>query len=421
MDHSKFIPKKINFEIPDLKEFSILKSTFLAFEGWIQFDDKAIKSISIHELRHLDKPRHTAWISSVPHSTKYHFNFLINGFSLQAKFDLTLYIEIEDGSSFPLIEISGECDFSAFALKPKISPFLISNLGRSGGQWLTTLLSFHPQIAVLNPLISEPHFSTYYLDMAMDLTDPSSLLSERTNLTQLPHWWLGHHLNRSDFQNLLYHLNSTDFADISKIQNKNAINFCVKSLDEIYRKTAKKMGKKGVQFFCEKSVMHYKSDLLCQLIPSARQIVLVRDFRDLLCSIFSFNQKLKTEYFGVLEGESMLAFLERYFSIVVNSLTNHYQQNSSRIHLVKYEELMRDPENELKSILSFLKLKNDSSCIKDMIQSASAYLPEYQEQHKTKQSSRDSLRRFESEFSNDLEQRTWDLLGEKLAFFGYRR
>ena len=67
--------------------------------------------------------------------------------------------------------------------------------------------------------------------------------------------------------------------------------FAQQRIDAVYRQVAA-LGDGRAEFFAEKCLPEGNvPQLLRELYPDAREVFLVRDFRDMLCSIRAFNEK----------------------------------------------------------------------------------------------------------------------------------
>ena len=113
--------------------------------------------------------------------------------------------------------------------------------------------------------------------------DPSDL--------DTPRWWLdgGRDLGDEELERWL----GSEAID-------SLCGLCQGQIEAFYRHLA---GTGAPRYFVEKYLPHQVvPDLLAELYPGAREVILVRDFRDMLCSVIAFNRKRGWDAFGRSEG-----------------------------------------------------------------------------------------------------------------------
>ena len=68
--------------------------------------------------------------------------------------------------------------------------------------------------------------------------------------------------------------------------------FCQRSIDDWYTTVAETQGQSGARYFAEKHLWpNYIPVLMRELYPAAKEVFLVRDFRDMAHSIMAFDRK----------------------------------------------------------------------------------------------------------------------------------
>ena len=89
---------------------------------------------------------------------------------------------------------------------------------------------------------------------------------------------------------------------------------------------------------------NYIPVLMWELYPSAKEIFLVRDFRDMACSILAFDRKRGFAGFGRPDGaatRSTCAMELREMALDLRKQLGHDRRD--RAHLVRYEDLVLRP------------------------------------------------------------------------------
>jgi hypothetical protein len=179
----------------------------------------------------------------------------------------------------------------------------------------------------------------------------------------------------------------------------------------------KKLKKKKVRYFVEKQTVPNRSWLIYDLYSKPREIFLVRDWRDVFCSIIAFNNKRGVVTFGREGMESDAAFAYRLGADIAN-LRREYHTRADRALLVRYEELLLNPEHELKRILDYIGVDATLSTIGAILRQANEPDPLLQ-QHRTSRSERESIGRWKRDLSPELQEVVNAVFREHLEAFGY--
>jgi hypothetical protein len=80
--------------------------------------------------------------------------------------------------------------------------------------------------------------------------------------------------------------------------------------------------------------------LVWELYPHAKELFLVRDFRDVFSSMLAFNQRSGRRVFGPahVESDEELAYFLRDSRL--RYLSNSWPKREERAHLIRYEDLI---------------------------------------------------------------------------------
>jgi len=152
---------------------------------------------------------------------------------------------------------------------------------------LQRLLEAHPEILVLRPHRYEQRVAGYWVEVLLALTEPSGYMRQLAPAGSLDdlHWWLGHEGPPAH----------TDPADpLHRWLGREAVvslaDLCRSRIDDLYAQAAAQARGPQPRYFAEKHTLR-SAALTAELYPGAREIFLVRDFRDMVASILAFNRK----------------------------------------------------------------------------------------------------------------------------------
>jgi hypothetical protein len=194
--------------------------------------------------------------------------------------------------------------------------------------------------------------------------------------------------------------------------------FCRDAIDGFYGGLAAAQHRPEPAFFCEKMLDFRLGFFMWNLYPNARQIFLVRDFRDVVCSVLSFNKKRGVLQFGrerVESDEAYVPDLKRSTSELLSNL----RSRGSDVLLVRYEELLNEPRGVLGGVLDYLGLERSEASVEAMITGASTDTSELK-QHRTSSSVEASVGRWRTDLSPKLQALCRSAFDELLPQFGYK-
>jgi len=194
-------------------------------------------------------------------------------------------------------------------------------------------------------------------------------------------------------------------------------DFCRDSIQRFYKKIADIQDQPSARYFAEKIAPNSsQAKLLRELFPAAHEIILVRDFRDMVASILAFNRKRGYKAFG-----QVLATTDEAYPFVlqesVMTLVEAVRENPNAL-VVKYEDLVTKPATTLATILAHLGTPHDTAAVEEMVRKAKVTTPEM-EQHQTSSSVDESVGRWRSEMPESLVAACREAFKEALVEFNY--
>lgn len=156
-----------------------------------------------------------------------------------------------------------------------------------------------------------------------------------------------------------------------------------------------------------------------ELYPEAREIFLVRDFRDMVCSVLAFNEKRGYQAFWRELVDTDEEYVTRIVRVRLMELYRQWQARADRTCLVRYEDLVQRPLEVLPEILAYLGLDGGSEVAEKMLAAAAVETPELRD-HRTAPDAAASIGRWRRDLTPELQAVCRRELGDLLEAFGYR-
>lgn len=345
------------------------------------------------------------------------FRMSLSALNFPTLASIYLQIVLEDGELLPLSVITLERATIAPTNPPVLTPILLSTLGRTGSTWAMRLLGEHPQLVAYRPFEYEPRFTHYWLDVFATLAEPRSYYQAIEAELYDETWWVGRG-------------RSVEPPDPEEPQLRRwfgsdsviaAADFCLSRIDSFYREVRGLQSKASAQYFVEKCWPSQQlTMLMSELYPGGKEIVLVRDFRDMVCSILSFNRSRGFASFGrelVATDEDFVRKLRES----ATQLLDHWKRQSARAHLLRYEDLILQPQATLQAMFEYLEVEATPELIERVLKQAKGLTLEAQKEHSTSKDASSSVGRWRKDLSDDLKRICRESFGDVLDEFGYER
>jgi hypothetical protein len=320
---------------------------------------------------------------------------------------------LQDRRRIPLCQLSLRRRPVRADYAPTLQPLMLTTLGRAGTTWTMRLLGEHPRIVIQRYYPFELRAARYWLHALKLMAEPQDLYrSAHPDSFQGERHFLGYNPNYP-----VPLLRTPGVAEwVGRDQIERLAAFTLQSIDECYTRIAAAQDQPEAIYFAEKHRPDHVPWLARELYQAPREIFLVRDFRDVLASMVAFEQAQGRDLFGAtLIGARALA--NQLKNGVISKLAGAWTTRRDTAHLVRYEQLIQDPESTLQRLLTFLDLEHDSTTIAGMIERASLENPEMA-QHRTSASAAASIGRWrtsDAEFRAICEEH----FQAGLSVFGY--
>ena len=276
----------------------------------------------------------------------------LSALKLDPEFLVELDMTLENGDQARLGSIRGRRSRLTTTFEPRIEPIGLTALGRTGSTAVTRLVAAHPEVVAYRPFEYEPRVMTYWLDLLQDLSDPAAFRRQVQPQGPLdPGWWTGarppypRRLVDDELQALLGGETIDELA-----------LFAQRRIERFYDRAAELEGRPGVTRFVEK-LGPRTGALMRELYPGAREIVLVRDFRDMVASVFAFNRKRGFQGFGRARTADDVEYVATIVADSVEMLAEAWRARSGDAFLLRYEDLVQAPDETVRSLLEHLELE----------------------------------------------------------------
>ncbi len=347
------------------------------------------------------------------------FRAEINTLRMKPSFDLLVYAVLANESRLLLAKINGRRAALSSGFQPSMQPLIMTTLGRTGSTWLTQLLGQHPAIIAYRPFQYEPRVLTYWMEIMKTLTEPASYVQQFVPDLSNQHWWIGDQYASPGY----FRKPKKDWQVerwLGKTNVEALTGFCQGQIESCYREIAALQKQREACYFTEKYAPGFDITpaLIHELYPKRREIFLVRDFRDMVCSMASYSKKNADAVFFKDQVNTIEAYIPEVRNAALCLLKN-WRERKAFSYLLKYEDLICHPQETLLSVLNYLDLKADSETIQMMLQKAAERVPEAQRQHQTSRSPAASIGRWKQDLDSSLYDVCQEAFRDALHEFGY--
>jgi hypothetical protein len=286
---------------------------------------------------------------------------------LPRDFVIEVCARLSDDSAVPVAAVHAHRQLVLPAYRPKLQPLLVTGLQRADATWLMRLLAEHPLIVADRRHPHEFDAAKHWLRMLR-------VLSETTNHGE-PQPWYG----RECIERLAA--------------------FCMESIDGCYQQLALAQNQSDARYFAERFPPEYLPDPVWELYPESREIIFVRDLRDIVCTIRAFDAQ------GGRAAGDRESDVIRKLRPDAARLVQRWKKRLAPGHLVRYEDLVLQPAQTLAGVFEYLGLPAD---VEKLVERVAQEKPETA-----------SIGRWRSDLSPTLKALCQETFGDLLVQFGY--
>jgi len=340
------------------------------------------------------------------------FFTIVNSLNLPPEFEILLRARLADASRVPLARLRGRREPLRTVFEPQIDPLLVTTLGRTGSTILMKVLAAHPEVVACSPFQHEARVATYWMGVMKSLTDPVSYRRQINPTGTIDGtWWIG---DTPPLPRRPKDPHLARWLDVDAVRDIAA--FCQSRIEAAYTEVAADAAGTP-RYFAEKYRPDRISAMMSELYPRAREIVLVRDFRDMVASMFAYNVKRGRMGFRRDKFDDDAQYVIRQIKPSVAALTEAWKARSDSAHLVRYEDLVLDPEPTIAALLGHLGLPADGHAAA-MAAALTARDPET-EWHRTTPDPAASIGRWQRDLDEGVRLACEEALAPELQAFGY--
>lgn len=351
----------------------------------------------------------------------FHYEVGTLGLGTSVELDTRLTLSNESGSdnhSIDLFRLRARKQ-SHLHLAPRYNPLQVTASGRSGTTLLMQILGLHRQILTTNFYPYEVRQAGYWLHFLQtagmpanfeEAAHPDRFYQDRHHSGASPYShpeYLNQYRNPQTFRD---YYNSATFGALSK--------FCVDRIDDYYELIARAEEKPEARLFAEKCTPGYTQNICWDLYPKAKEIILTRDFRDLLCSARAFNAKRQRPAFDQDMADGDFEWVSYMARTRVQQLHEAWHERGSRALHVRYEDLIHSPAAEIRRILRYLEVDSSPATSAAITEQAFAKRTDTAA-HGTTSNPSASIGRWKTELSRELREHCRTEFGQVLQTFGY--
>jgi hypothetical protein len=335
---------------------------------------------------------------------------------LEPEAELQIRALLEDGTRSRLGAIRLRHQPVQSGFEPRLQPLMLTTMGRAGTTWTMRLLSEHPEVVVHRCHPYELRTARYWWHMLKTLAEPRDPHhSAQADHFQTNKQWVGYNPFYPEpigvTPGLVEWMGRDYVEDLAR--------FCQRNAEEAYLRIAAGQGQTNATYMAEKHRADNLPWLVWELYPKAKEIFLVRDFRDVYSSMLAFNQKFGRRAFGPAHIETDEEFAMFLRNSTIRNLSRSWPKRQEHAHLIRYEDLITQPRAILNGVLEYLEIDSSDAMMDGMLERASAENPDMK-QHLTSSDVSTSLGRWRSSLSPELQSVANMAFGDVLQQFGYQ-
>ena len=299
--------------------------------------------------------------------------------------------------------------------QPRFAPIMLKTMGRAGSTWMTHVIGAHPQVVAYRPFEYEPRMLDYWLEIVRLLTGPYAYAQAVAPDVRNAQWWDG----RARWLGPLSLDSEPDvqhWVETESVEEFTA--FAQHRVDNLYARVAKSQDKPQAVRFVERVHDRPERVMAHELYDDGRSLFLVRDPRDLLASRLAFNRRTGRPQFGYDEA----AGPEEYVHGVMRAEVEEWMQSwrgAGDVLLVRYEDLMTDPEATLHDVFEHAGLDSSPEVVTATLERARTRKDERQARHRTSAGGAGSIGRWRNDLSPALQEACAEAFGDALESLGY--
>jgi hypothetical protein len=338
------------------------------------------------------------------------FGSMIGTLPVPPEFELDLFAKLDDGSRVRFASIVGRRSVPTPSYEPTLRPLVLTSPGRSGTVWMMRMLAAHPGVVVHPHPEHEVWPGRYWAHLLAVLSGPAD---PRGSVTSRSFEYLRGLVGQNPYYDTASISPASELGSwLGRTHVDRLASFCMQNIDDWYSIVAQEQAKQPV-YFAEKNFPRTALQGLSvtELYPGAREVFLVRDFRDMACSYLAYAEGHWWSRRGYDADRILREFLEPW----VRNVLSGWRSRRAPAVLVRYEDLVLSPRETIDALLRFLELDASDETVDSMLGAAPQKVFEH---HGTSTTLDGSVGRWRNE-PGELRDRLDELFADALAEFGY--
>lgn len=350
--------------------------------------------------------------ASVPRSARQiPFEFDVSAIVLPQRFDLDVVAIGPTGAEVASRTARGHHDLR-FESSGLLQPLLVSGASRGGTTYMMRLLAAHPEVSCVEIYPYEVKHATYWVQAMSTLAGPSEAVDRRGARRDSAAY------GPTPF-NPYIRSDREHFDWFAEPYLRQLVASTQSMIEEFYRSVAARNGKTGVTRFAEKFPGRTAPNVFANCFEGTREIFLVRDTRDVFCSVRSINARRGTIRFGAEVARNDIELFDHLLDNLWRRYDAYTRNWPPELRLiVRYEDLMRDGRQELLRILRFAGIDASEQVVAAMLETARRD-SSMRDTHMTSESAEASVGRWRSDLGRDVKSHAERALVEFGRTFGY--
>jgi Sulfotransferase family len=329
-------------------------------------------------------------------------------------FEVRARVVLENGVRADIATIKGKHRPVPSHFEPTIQPLLVNSLARMGTTWLMRLLSEHPALVTLKVYPYEVRPARYWMQLVGAMVEPANQAQSSSALGNVSAGWWD---EQDPFQRGSLGGSPAVQQWLKSRFVEQVAAMCQSSIEECYREISEAQGQRRGQYFVEKHIPDEVPGIFWELYPKTREVFIVRDFRDMLCSIRAFNAKRGNLGFNRDQVSSEQEYVQR-LGREAQQLLSGWRVRKQLACLIRYEDLILKPTTTLQRVLSYVGVESGAAMTEEVLRKALIDTPELQA-HRTSDSATASIGRWRRDLDDESKAMCNEVFGVALQEFGY--
>ena len=364
-----------------------------------------------------ERPEVTKMFPDAPGADRPGFFLAASALALPHEFEVRLDATLRGAGETrraPLARISGRRAPLRTGFAPRFRPLMVTGFSRTGSNMFLRLLGCHPAVLTYRPFQFESRITHYWVDVLRELTEPSGYRRQmRPYGVSARGWWIG---NRSPVP--WVHHDEAIERELGGAVGEVAV-LAQHRIDSVCDRLAATLEQPAAAYLAEKQLPGHAPTMLWDLYPDSREVFLVRDFRDMMASIIAANRRWAgPPRFGRADAASDADHARRFRRFVAD-LLGSWHRRAGRAHLVRYEDLIRQPRETISGLLDYLELETGPGVLARLVDSVAERDPA-SDVYRTSATAEASIGRWREHLAPDVLEACEEVFGPALERFGYR-